>query len=199
MLNLPPHLRFQKWKDVPITEMKQFIALYFLTGIIRKPGVNLYWSTNPLMKTPFFNNVMPRNQFRLIFEFFHFNDNSNYNLQDPNRDRLFKICPVLDCLMDKFKSAYTPDKHIAIDVELLLVKGIVEFKQYSPHKRARFGIKMFSVCDVSGYICNSFVYVRKNANETFEEQAFVKELGKSGAVVPKLMNDLYGNGYHLCT
>ena len=197
MLNLPPHSRFQKWKDVSVTEMKQFIALYLLTGIIRKPGVNLYWSTNPLLKTPFFNNVMPRNRFRLIFEFFHFNDNSNYNLQDPNRDRLFKICPVLDCLMDKFKSVYTPDKHIAIDVELLLWKGRLEFKQYIPHKRARFGIKMFPVCEVSGYLWNSFVYVRKNANETFEEQAFVKELGKSGAVVPKLMNDLYGNGYHL--
>ena len=102
--NLPPHSRFQKWKDVSVTEMKQFIALYLLTGIIRKPEVNQYWSTNPLLKTPFFNNVMPRNRFQLIFEFFHFNDNSNYNPQDPNRDRLFKIRPVLDYLMDKFKS-----------------------------------------------------------------------------------------------
>ena len=58
--------------------MKQFITLYLLTEII-KPEVNQYWSTNPLLKTPFFNNVMPRNQFQLIFEFFHFNDNSNYN------------------------------------------------------------------------------------------------------------------------
>ena len=77
--NLPPHSRFQKWKDVSVTEMKQFIALYLLTGIIRKPEVNQYWSTNPLLKTPFFNNVMPRNRFQLIFEFFHFNDNSNYS------------------------------------------------------------------------------------------------------------------------
>ena len=102
--NLPPQSRFQKWKDVFVTEMKQFIALYLLTGIIRKPRVNLYWSTNPLLKIPFFNNVMPRNRFQLIFEFFHFNDNSNYNPQDPNQDRLFKIRPVLDYLMDKFKS-----------------------------------------------------------------------------------------------
>ena len=93
--------------------MKQFIALYLLTGIIRKPEVNQYCSTNPLLKTPFFNNVMPRNRFQLIFEFFHFNDNSNYNSHNPNQDRLSKIRPVLDYLMDKFKSVYTPDKHIA--------------------------------------------------------------------------------------
>ena len=40
--NLPPHSRFQKWKDVSVTEMKQFIALYLLTEIIRKPEVNQY-------------------------------------------------------------------------------------------------------------------------------------------------------------
>ena len=99
--------------------------------------------------------------------------------------------------MEKFNSMYTLDKHIAIDEELLLWKGRLGFKQYIPNKRARFGIKIFSVCEVSVYLWNSFVYVGKNANETLEEQAFVKELGKSGAVVPKLMSDLYGNGYHL--
>ena len=99
--------------------------------------------------------------------------------------------------MDNFKNVYTPDKHIAIDEELLLWKGRLGFKQYIPNKRARFRIKMFSVCEVSGYLWNSFVYVGKNANETLEEQALVKELRKSSAVVPKLMSDLYGNGYHL--
>ena len=163
--NLLPHSPFQKWKDVSVTEIKQFIALYLLTGIKRKPEVNQYWSTNLLLKTPFFNNVMPCNRFQLIFEFFHFNDNSNYNPQDPNRDCLFKIHRVLDYLMDKFKSVYTPDKHIAIDEELLLWKRRLGFKQYIPNKRACFRIKMFSVCEVSGYLWNSFIYVWKNANE----------------------------------
>ena len=99
--------------------------------------------------------------------------------------------------MDKFKTVYTPDKNIAINEELLLWKGRLGFKRYIPKKRARFGIKMFSICELSGYLWNSFVYVGKNANETIEEQAFVKQLEKSGAVVPKLMSGLYGNVYHL--
>ena len=99
--------------------------------------------------------------------------------------------------MDKFKSLYTLDKHIAVDEELLLWKGRLGFKQYIPNKRACIRIKMFSVCEVSGYLWNSFVYVGKNANETIEEQAFVKQLGKSGTIVPKLMSGLYGNVYHL--
>ena len=32
-----------------------------------------------------------------------------------------------------------------------------------------------------------------------EEQEYIKKLRKSGAVVPKLIADLYGKGYHLTT
>ena len=56
--DLSPHSRFRKWKDVSVVEMKQFIALYLLSGIIRKPEINQYWSTNPLLKTPYFNDVI---------------------------------------------------------------------------------------------------------------------------------------------
>ena len=53
---------------------------------------------------------------------------------------------------------------------------------------------MFSLSEVSGYLWNSFV---KETNISQEEQAIVKELGKRGAVVPKLMSELYGKGHHL--
>ena len=195
--DLPPHSRFQRWKNVSSAEMKQFLSLYLLTGIVRKPEMNQYWSTNPMLKTPIFNNVMSRNRFQLILEFFHFNDNSKYDVNDPKRDRLFKIRPVVDYLLEKFKSAYTPSKNISIDEELLIWKGRLGFKQYIPNKRARFGIKMFSICEDVGYLWNSFVYIGKDALETPEEQALAKQLGKSGAVIPKLMSDLYGYGYHL--
>ena len=40
--DLPPHLRFRKWKDVSLAEMKQFVCLYLLTGIVRKPELSQY-------------------------------------------------------------------------------------------------------------------------------------------------------------
>ena len=57
---------------------------------------------------------------------------------------------------------------------------------------------MFSLCEVSGYLWNSFVYVGKDAVETNEHKELAKNLGKSGAVVPKLMSDLFDKGYHFC-
>ena len=41
------------------------------------------------------------------------------------------------------------------------------------------------------------MYLGKEAIMSNEEQEYIKKLGKSGAVVPKLMADLYGKGYHL--
>ena len=56
---------------------------------------------------------------------------------------------------------------------------------------------MFSLCEVSGYLWNSFVYLGKNYNPTEDEINYERELGKSGAVVPKLMSSLYNQGYYL--
>ena len=55
--------RFAAWYDTDREEMKQFIALMLLMGIVRKPTVESYWSNNPLLSTPIFRSVMPRNRF----------------------------------------------------------------------------------------------------------------------------------------
>ena len=46
-------------------------------------------------------------------------------------------------------------------------------------------------------LSNSFVYLGKEAVMSNEEQEYIKKLRKSGAVVPKLMADIYGKGYPL--
>ena len=90
--------------------MKRFLVIYFLTGIIKKPELSQHWSTNPLLKTPIFREMMSRNRFQTILGFLHFNDNSNYDPNDPNRDRLFKVRPLIENLVQKFKTAYTPSQ-----------------------------------------------------------------------------------------
>ena len=56
---------------------------------------------------------------------------------------------------------------------------------------------MFSLCEVSHYLSNSFVYWGKNSVKTPEDAVLEKELGKSGAVALRLMKHLYGKGYCL--
>ena len=79
----------------------------------------------------------------------------------------------------------------------MLWKGRLQFKQYIPNKHSRFGIKYFSLCESTGYMWNSFVYLGKPKNISHEESQLIKELGISGTVVSKLMSELYNKGYHL--
>ena len=81
-------------------EIKLFLALYLLTGIVQKPQIKQFWSTDPLLQTALFNQVMARNRFTEILKFLHFVDNSNYNANDPNRDKLYKVRGVVEFLVD---------------------------------------------------------------------------------------------------
>ena len=90
-----------------------------------------------------------------------------------------------------------PNEFISIDKELLLWKGRLSFKQYIPNRRSRFGIRLFSLCETSRCLWNSFVYLESRGIITEEGRAIKRLLGKSGAVVIKLMSDLLGRGYKL--
>ena len=80
----------------------------------------------------------------------------------------------------------------------MLWKGRLGFKQYIPNKRCWFGIKYFSLCKTSGYLWNLYVYLGK-VNNSPDDAAYTEELGKSRAVVPKLMSEPYNKGYHVYT
>ena len=65
---------------------------------------------------------MPRNRFQSITEFVHFNDNSKYDSHDTTRDRhrLYKVRPLVEYLVGKFKATYAHDKNLSIDEQLLI-------------------------------------------------------------------------------
>ncbi|GFU62153.1 piggyBac transposable element-derived protein 4 [Trichonephila clavipes] len=74
--------------------------------------------------------------------------------------------------------------------------GRLSWKQYIPQKRARFGIKLFQLCESeSGYIWNSLIYTGKCTafNENYNDY------GLSTKSVLTLIHELKGKGYCLST
>jgi len=80
------HARSKKWEPVTVIEMKKFLVLIFVTGIVRKPKLELYWSTRRIFQTPVFQQTMSRNRFQLIQRYLHYNDN---NAVGTNEDRFY--------------------------------------------------------------------------------------------------------------
>ncbi|GFU71794.1 piggyBac transposable element-derived protein 4 [Trichonephila clavipes] len=99
-------------------------------------------------------------------------------------------------MVHKFKSVYVPKPDISVDESLIAYKGRLSWKQYIPQKRARFGIKLFQLCESeSDYIWNSLIYTRKGTafNENYNDY------GLSTKSVLTLIHELKGKGYCLST
>ena len=111
--------------------------------------------------------MMNRDRYLHILRYLHFTDNRNEpDTTDENFDRLWKIRDLFEILNDTFSKFYNPSENLAIDEVIVPFKGRVIFKQYIPKKRKRFGIKMFKLCDSTGYTYDMKVYLGKDRQST---------------------------------
>lgn len=179
----------KQWVPVNRKELYCFLAVVMLMSAVKKATLKLYWSTDPLLHTPIFGKIMPRDRFIEILRYLHFNDNS----EQPVGDRLFKIEPVIGILQEKFILFVTPYQNLCIDESLMLWKGRLAFKQYIPKKRHRFGVKFFIIVDCkTGFILGFIIYVGSGTEiDNYEE------LGISGSIVMTLMKPYLGKGHNL--
>ena len=72
-------------------------------------------------------------------------------MTDVNSDRLWKMRNLFDILNEKYSQYYSPSEHLAVDEVIVKFKGHVIFRQYTPKKHKRFGIKIYKLCDETGY------------------------------------------------
>ena len=182
---LKPRSRMHDWKETDPCEMKKFLGLVILMGIIQKPSISSYWSTDPVIATPLINKVMSRNRFELLLKFWHFADNTT---AEPG-DRLGKLKNIVDSLLNRFQSIYYPEKQLSIDEAMVLWRGRLVFRQYIPGKRHKYGVKLYLLCESSGYVINALVYCGKLDP--------IAGFGHSEAVVFKLMEHYMDVGHEL--
>ena len=64
------------WCPVTESEMKAWIGLYLNIGLVTKPILNLYWSTDPVVSSPFFTSLILWTRFFQILQHLHFADNT---------------------------------------------------------------------------------------------------------------------------
>lgn len=70
--------------------------------------------------------------------------------------KLRKLRLVINYLSSKFSSFYSPGEDIAIDESLVKLRARLGYIQYNPSKRARFGIKIYKICDSKSGYCMDF-------------------------------------------
>ena len=194
--NLSHTPRARAWEDVTVAEMKAFVGLLILMGILRLPRLEMYWQVkHPLIATEGISSIMSRNRFEQIFRFLHLADSSQQILAgQPGHDKLFKVRPFLDLVLPRFESEYVMHQPVTINEAMIPFKGRLSFKQYIKNKPTKWGIKAFVLSDATnGYVYRMQVYTGKNA------ESDPSSAGLCTRVVLDLMSGLERDGYNLYT
>ena len=187
-VELKPKSRSHCWHLTDNSEMRKFIGILYLMGIVRKPEIRHYWSSDPVLSTPIVNEIMSRNRLELLLKFWHFSNNED---AAPN-DRLHKLRGLFDLLLKNFQSLYRPGKQISIDEAMVLWRGRLIFRQYIPGKRHKYGVKLYELCPPNGYVWNVMVYCGRG-----DQAPGMPGLGHAEKVVLNLASDLLDQGREL--
>ncbi|CAM4659016.1 unnamed protein product [Leuciscus chuanchicus] len=168
-----------KWVPTNIPEMYTFLVSVLLMGVIKKPSLRDYWSTDPMLLTPFFRSLFSQDRFLLLLRCLHFANNATAVSNDP----LKKIRNIFTALTSSFRRIFVPYRDLCVDESLMKWKGRLAFRQFIPSKRHRFGVKFFVLCDVlTGYVEDMIIYT----GPTTDIQHY-PGLGISGSVVMTLL------------
>ena len=165
--------------------MCQWLGLSILMGVIRKSDTKDYWSTDPLIATPYFGSIMSRNRYLEIARFLHLSDNSVELPPDTSahKVRLKKLGSLVECVNASFQAAHVPGEFVSLDEIMVPFKGRTYLKQYMPKKPIKWGIKIWGLADpTNGYVCNLDVYTGK------DEEHDDWKLGLGGNVVCALVS-----------
>lgn len=171
------------FRDITEREMRSFLGATLLMGIIRKPYIRQYWDTQYFILTPIFSQIMGRDRYSNILRFLQFSDPTQ-----PDARAKTKRLSDYDVIASHVCQKYTPEMELSLDESLLSFKGgRLNFKQFIRIKRARFGIKIFILCDIHGYMISYATYFGKATDFECEDDD-AGHLSKSEKVVVVLLS-----------
>lgn len=168
-------------------ELYAFIGINFFMGFHKLPSWKNYWSLEPVFSVQIVRDTMSRNRFDDILSNLHVNDNSTIPLE--NKDRTWKLKPMIEKLNTTFGTVYHGTREVSVDESMILFKGRSTMKQYNPMKPVKRGYKIWCLADQRGFIMKFSIYQGKN--EELEQEFGGFGLGER--VVLSLTKDVWNS------
>jgi len=178
--NISSHKK--KWSKPNLHEIKGFLGLVLLMGIIKKPKIEDYWSSSILNGTPGFGNILSYDHFKqLSRNICFYNIRYGINSDDP----LYKIRSLINKIVTTSQRLCKPDEYLTIDEGMIKFNGRSKLKVYMPLKPIKFGFKVYILADPrSGYVFNWVMHEG-------EDQSLIQ-------IVSNLVENYKHKGHILC-
>lgn len=135
-------------------------------GILKLPSLDSYWSESKLYRVDAFQLVMTRDRFMQILHHLHLADNDDVPAEN---DKLAKFRPFLNLLNKSCQQSWVLASKVSIDEGLVAFQGRLAFKQYMPDKPEKWGIKLWKLCDSSGFMYKCDVYTGASEDTEMDE------------------------------
>lgn len=167
--------------NITPNEIKTFIAILILSGYNPLPNKRLYWDNQDDTRNILVVNSMRRNRFEQILRFLHCKDNT----QIDNRNKMWKIQPLIDKIKSKCLQYFEPEQNLSYDESMVKYYGKHSCKQFIRNKPIRFGYKIWCLCSSVGYLVNFDIYQGKNIADNTQYQTM---FGKSTAPLIQMID-----------
>lgn len=135
--------------NLKIEEIKKFIGLSLYMSVMRAPWLRLHW--NRRYGNSIVASTMTRDRFFLIRANIKVVDDNTVSDQARKEDKLWKIRPILDCVLKRCVALKRPDT-VCIDEQMIPFTGTSELKQYVPNKPNPEGLKNWVLATTEGLV-----------------------------------------------
>lgn len=184
-------IKKRDFRVISIDELNAFLAILLVMGVNGQNDDVIPWLWSDCSH-PIYKAAMSRDRFQQILRVIRF-DNAYTRATRKESDKAAPISDVWEMLMKNLKENYYPDANVTIDEQLFPFRGRAGFIQYIPSKPAKYGIKIFWVCNTAdGYPLFGTIYLGRQPGT--ERQTNVGQ-----NIVLKLVNEYKQSGLNVTT
>ena len=175
-------------------EMLAYIGLCFMIGVSRSSHENV----NDLLDMNgrgrgIFRAVMPLKRFQYLTEHLCFDHIMSREARKDAGDKLALFSEMFKIFHENCRKNYELSEFVTIDEYLRGFHGKVSFKQYMPKKPAKYGLKLFPICDAkTAYCWDALFYTGKDSNAS-------KNMHLAQKIVTDLTKPLRNTGRNITT
>ena len=175
-------------KTFSLSEMKACIAVIVRAGADRDNLSSVESLFTARDSRPFYSCAVSKHRLKLFLRHVTF-DNKNTRIERQKTDKL-AAREMWNLFQMNLVKNYVPSESLAIDEQLYPFRGYVPGRSYMPMKPAKYGTKLFWICDAkNGYALQSIPYCGKLNNE--------REVGLAENVVLKLSERYFNSGRNI--
>lgn len=172
-----------------VQEMKALFGVLYIIGALKNGhrSTKDMWSSDGC-NIDILKCAMSEKRFLFLLRCIRFDDIRGRE-ERKKLDKMTHIRKVFDDFTMNCKKSYALSEYVTLDEKLQSFRGRCPFRQYMPNKPAKYGIKIFALCDsVNCYTSNLEVYVGTQPAGPYSVD------NSAASITKRMVNIIYNSG-----